>query len=130
MNTIELEARRARIDRIDSVLVRLVAARQREVAVIAALKTGPDSVRDPARIAAILTRVKSAAQRCGLDEAIAIAVWRELLERSAESQETLIAQANRPIHRLDEVQAAASGSSTGSPLGSSMQAVFFVRESP
>lgn len=95
MNTIELEARRARIDRIDSVLVRLVAARQRQVAVIAALKTGPDSVRDPARIAAILTRVKSAAQRCGLDEAIAIPVWRELLERSAESQQALIAHAER-----------------------------------
>lgn len=95
MNTIELEARRARIDRIDSVLVRLVAARQRQVAVIAALKRGPDSVRDPARIAAILTRVKSAAQRCGLDEAIAIPVWRELLERSAESQQALIAHAEQ-----------------------------------
>lgn len=95
MNTTELESRRARIDRIDAVLVRLVAARQRQVAVIAALKAGPDSVRDPARIAAILARVQSAARRCGLDEAIAIPVWRELLERSAEAQQTLIARAGR-----------------------------------
>ena len=95
MNTTELEARRARIDRIDSVLVRLVAARQRQVAVIAALKAGPDSVRDPARIAAILARVQSAARHCGLDETIAIPVWRELLERSAESQKMLIACAEQ-----------------------------------
>lgn len=95
MNLSELEARRARIDRIDSVLVRLVAARQRQVAVIAALKAGPDNVRDPARIAAILARVQSTARRCGLDEAIAIPVWRELLERSAEAQQTLIARAGQ-----------------------------------
>ncbi|WP_292026228.1 chorismate mutase [Brevundimonas sp. UBA2416] len=95
MNTTELEARRARIDRIDSILVRIVAARQRQVAVIAALKAGQDSVRDPARIAAILARVQSAARHCGLDEAIAIPVWRELLERSAESQQKLMTCAER-----------------------------------
>ena len=91
MNLSELEARRARIDQIDSVLVRLVAARQRQVAVIAALKAGADSVRDPVRIAAVLARVQSTARGCGLDEAIAIPVWRELLERSAEAQQMLIA---------------------------------------
>lgn len=95
MNMTELEARRARIDRIDSVLVRLVAARQRQVAVIAALKAGPDSVRDPARVAAILARVQSAARQWGLDETIAIPVWRELLERSAEAQQALIASARQ-----------------------------------
>lgn len=95
MNTTELEARRARIDRIDSILVRLVAARQRQVAAIAALKAGPDSVRDPARIAAILARIQSAARHCGLDEAIAVPVWRELLERSAESQQMLMTCAER-----------------------------------
>lgn len=95
MNTTELEARRARIDRIDSALVRLVAARQRQVAIIAGLKAGPDSVRDPTRIAAILARVQSAARRCGLDEAIAIPVWCELLERSAEAQQTLISRAEQ-----------------------------------
>ena len=95
MNTIELEARRARIDRIDSILVRVIAARQRQVALIAALKAGPDSVRDPVRIAAVLARVQSTARGCGLDEAIAIPVWRELLERSAEAQQMLIALARQ-----------------------------------
>ena len=95
MNLSELEARRARIDQIDSVLVRLVAARQRQVAIIAALKAGPESVRDPARIAAVLARVQSTARRCGLDDAIAIPVWRELLERSAEAQQMLLALARQ-----------------------------------
>lgn len=95
MSLSELEARRARIDRIDSVLVRLVAARQRQVAVIAALKAGADSVRDPVRIAAVLARVQSTARGCGLDQAIAIPVWRELLERSAEAQQMLIALARQ-----------------------------------
>lgn len=95
MSMSELEVRRSRIDQIDTILVRLVAARQRQVAVIAALKAGPDSVRDPARIAAILARVQSAARHCGLDEAIAIPVWRELLERSAESQQMLMTSAER-----------------------------------
>ena len=95
MNTIELEARRARIDRIDSILVRVIAARQRQVALIAALKAGPDSVRDPVRIAAVLARVQSTARGCGLDEAIAIPVWRELLERSAEAQQMLMALARQ-----------------------------------
>lgn len=90
MSAAELAARRARIDRIDTVLVRLVAARQRQVALIAGLKAGPESVRDPERIAAILARVRSDASRCGLDEAIAVPVWRELLERSAEAQQTLL----------------------------------------
>ena len=109
MSAAELTARRSRIDRIDAVLVRLVAARQRQVAFIAGLKAGPDSVRDPERIAAILARVRSAAQRCGLDEAIAIPVWRELLERSAEAQQALL-RAPGTIGRLDEGPDAADGS--------------------
>lgn len=129
MSAAELAARRARIDRIDAALVRLVAARQRQVAFIAGLKAGPDSVRDPERIAAILARVRSAAGRCGLDEAIAVPVWRELLERSAEAQQALL---RRPalMDRLDEGQAGAASPSRPPPPGSSMQPVSTVRESP
>lgn len=129
MSRSELEVRRARIDRIDAVLVRLVAARQRQVAVIAALKTGPDTVRDPARISAILTRVQSAARRHGLDEAIAIPVWRELLERSAEAQQCLLRAPDRLTDRLDEGQAAAASPSSPPRPGSSMQTIAAVRES-
>lgn len=106
MSAVELAARRARIDRIDAMLVRLFAARQRQVAFIAGLKSGPDSVRDPERIAAILAHARSIAQRSGLDEGIAVRVWRELLERSAEAQQ---AQLRRPdlMGRFDDGQTAA-----------------------
>ncbi len=129
MKMTELEVRRARIDRIDAVLVRLVAARQRQVALIAALKAGPDSVRDPERIAAILARVRATSRRCGLDEAIAIPVWRELLERSAEAQQALLRRRNRAIERLDDGQAATASPSSPPHLPSSMQSVSVVRES-
>lgn len=115
MSTAELAACRARIDRIDAVLVRLVAARQRQVAVIARLKAGPDSVRDPERIAVVLAGVRSAARRCGLDEAIAIPVWRELLERSAQAQQALLRRpdpGDRPEHDAPAVE---SGPSRRSP---------------
>lgn len=90
MSAGELADRRARIDRIDTILVRLLAARQRQVALIARLKTGADGVRDPERIAAILARVRCEAGRYGLDETIAVPVWRELLERSAQAQQALL----------------------------------------
>lgn len=130
MRATELAARRARIDRIDALLVRLVAARQRQVAFIAHLKTGPDRVRDPERIAVILGRVRAAARCCGLDEAIAVPVWRELLERSAEAQQALLRASDGVIDRLDEGQGEAAHPSS-SPLASSpMQAGSFTRNSP
>lgn len=92
MNRAELAARRARIDRIDIILVRLMAARQRQVMHIARLKRDPDRVRDPERIATILDRISTAARYHGLDEATATAVWRELLERSARTQQALLLQ--------------------------------------
>lgn len=127
MSAAELAARRARIDRIDAVLVRLLAARQRQVAVIAGLKTGPDKVRDPERIAVILVRIGAAARRCGLDEAIAVPVWRELLERSAQVQEALLRRSG-PAGRLDEGQAAPTVSSIPSPRRSSKQVASAVQE--
>lgn len=95
MNRAELAARRARIDRIDIVLVRLIAARQRQVMQIAHLKNNPEGVRDPERIAFILDHICAAAQRFGLDESVAMPVWRELLERSAEAQQSLLRQEAR-----------------------------------
>lgn len=129
MSAAELAVRRARIDRIDAVLVRLVAARQRQVALIAGLKAGPDSVRDPERIAAILARVRSDAGRYGLDEAIAVPVWRELLERSAEAQQALLRRPDQ-TGPLDDGPAAAASPSSRSPRPSSMPGEFVAQESP
>tara|TARA_R110002051_G_scaffold5976_5_gene29666 strand:- start:1104 stop:1496 length:393 start_codon:yes stop_codon:yes gene_type:complete len=116
MSQAELSVRRARIDRIDTLLVQLIAARQRQVAHIARLKRGPDGIRDPRRIAAILDRIQDAARRFGLDEAIAIPVWRELLERSALAQQAQLRGVNVAHRRLDEGHdAAGHPSRPGSP---------------
>lgn len=130
MSAAELSARRARIDRIDAVLVRLMAARQRQVAHIARLKAGPDNVRDPKRISDILNRVRTTALCCGLEEAIAIPVWRELLERSAEAQQEQLRLSGKTISHLDEVQTAAAHQSRSARPVSSMQAASVVRGFP
>lgn len=129
MSAAELAVRRARIDRIDAVLVRLIAARQRQVALIARLKAGPDSVRDPERIAVVLARVRREARRCGLEEAIAAPVWRELLERSAEAQQALLRRPD-PTGPLDEEQAAAASASSRPARSSSMSGGSVAQESP
>jgi len=116
MNEAELTVRRARIDRIDTLLVRLIAARQRQVARIARLKRDPDGVRDPQRVAAILERVLGSARRFGLDESIAVPVWRELLERSALAQQALLRRAVVSQHPLDEDHEAAGHPSRPGPL--------------
>lgn len=127
MSTGELAARRARIDRIDSILVRLMAARQRQVMHIARLKQDPDAIRDPERIAAILVRIRAAAQRYGLDEAVATPVWCELLERSAETQQTLLRREAQTRVRLDHEQDPAGSRSRSSRDPSPMQSGSAVR---
>ena len=129
MSPTELAGCRARIDQIDAVLVRLIAARQRQVAIIAGLKPGPDQVRDQKRVAAILVRIRSAARRHGLDEQIAVPVWRELLERSAQSQQALLREIGAKA-RLDEGQAAQASPSRRSQPRSSMKAASPAQESP
>lgn len=116
MTQAELSVRRARIDRIDTLLVQLIAARQRQVAHIARLKCDADGVRDPQRIAAILARVRIAARRFGLDEAIAIPVWRELLEQSALAQQALLRGPDVSQGSLDEGHEAAGHPSRPGPL--------------
>ncbi|HEY1223922.1 MAG TPA: chorismate mutase [Brevundimonas sp.] len=128
MNSIELKLRRHRIDRIDAVLVRILAMRQRQVAHIALLKSGPDAVKDPQRVARVLARIRMAARRNGLDERVALPVWRELLERSAEAQQAQLRASGPCPVRLDEGQAAAGDRSRPPPGFGSMQAASAVRE--
>ena len=130
MNRAELAARRARIDQIDLVLVRLVAARQRQVMHIARLKRDPDNIRDTERIAFILSRIREAARRYGLDEAVATPVWRELLERSAESQQALLCEGAEHAMRLEEQQGAAGSPSSPRQIISPMQGEPALRNAP
>lgn len=107
----ELERLRRRIDRIDTALVRLLAARQRKVELIALIKGDPERVRDPRRVAEVLRKVQAEARRAGLSERIVEPVWRELLEGSAREEQALL-RARRPQGSLDMRQPdAAEGSS-------------------
>lgn len=80
---------RAGIDCIDSDLVRLLTERQRYVERAAHIKSHRRDIRDDARIAEIIRRIRTEARRVGLSEATAEAVWRELLEQSV-SHEFLV----------------------------------------
>jgi isochorismate pyruvate lyase len=73
---------RQAIDVLDARLVALLAVRQAYIERAAALKTGRDQVRDPARIEDVVTKVLTAARSAGLSPAIAEPVWRTLIEAS------------------------------------------------
>ncbi len=72
---------RAEIDRLDRALVRLLSERQRYIERAAEIKSQRSDIRDEARILDVLNKVKAEAARQGLNEEIATAVWRELMDR-------------------------------------------------
>jgi len=73
---------RREIDRLDRLLVGLLAQRQAYIERAAEIKPQRGHVRDEARIADVIAKVVAEAKRVGLSPAIAEPVWRELVERS------------------------------------------------
>jgi isochorismate pyruvate lyase len=72
---------RDEIDRIDRLLVRLIAERQGYIEAAGRIKIHRETVRDPWRIEDVVAKVLAAAEREGLSKRIAEPVWRELIER-------------------------------------------------
>ncbi|MEL6258253.1 MAG: chorismate mutase [Pseudomonadota bacterium] len=72
---------RYEIDRIDRVLVTILAERQSFMDAAARIKPSRDRVRDEARIEDVVAKVKAACAEAGLSEAIAEPVWRTLIDR-------------------------------------------------
>ncbi|MFD1147139.1 chorismate mutase [Saccharothrix hoggarensis] len=70
---------RARIDSIDSELVRLLAQRQGLVRAAAAFKVDDQAVRAPDRVARVIASVRERALEAGLEPAVAEAVWRAMI---------------------------------------------------
>jgi isochorismate pyruvate lyase len=70
---------RARIDVIDSELVRLLAQRQGLVRAAASFKTDDQAVRAPDRVAKVIASVRERASAAGLEPAVAEAVWRAMI---------------------------------------------------
>jgi len=73
---------RAEIDRLDSLLVSLLAERQSYIERAAQVKTVRSAVHDQARIDDVIAKVLAAARSAGLSSAIAEPVWRTLIDRS------------------------------------------------
>lgn len=72
---------RYEIDRIDRILVRLLAERQRYIEAAARIKRNRSAVRDEARIEDVVAKVLQSARREGLSPDIAESVWRLLIDR-------------------------------------------------
>lgn len=70
------------VDAIDRELVALLSIRQRYMGAAARIKPDREHVRDDARIADVIGKVRAEARACGLCEATAEAVWRVLIDRS------------------------------------------------
>jgi isochorismate pyruvate lyase len=86
---------RAEIDRIDQSLLQLLAERHRYVTRMAEIKTDPHEARDPARIEAIIEKVRSRSLALDLDEDQAELVWRTLIDWNINYEKGIIAARRR-----------------------------------
>lgn len=72
---------RYEIDRIDRLLVEIMAERQSFMDAAARIKGERNAVHDRARIEDVIAKVKQAAEAAGLSPAIAEPVWRTMIDR-------------------------------------------------
>lgn len=77
---------RVEIDRLDRLLVRLLAERQGYIEAAARIKERADDVRLEWRIEDVVAKVLASAEREGLSKRIAEPVWRELIDRCIEHE--------------------------------------------
>jgi isochorismate pyruvate lyase len=73
---------RAAIDAIDKRLVALIAERLHYIDEAARIKADRDTVRDDARVADVLAKVRAEAQRLGCDPEVVVAAYKALVEAS------------------------------------------------
>jgi isochorismate pyruvate lyase len=95
---------RREIDRIDRILVRLLAERLTYIQRAGHIKKDRALVRDEARIADVLAKVRTACEREGFPFAIAEPVWRALMDGCIAHEFDVFDSSNTPSSR-----AAASG---------------------
>jgi isochorismate pyruvate lyase len=70
---------RENIDRIDHAIVALMAEREKYVAEASRFKKDPGGVRAPARVEAIISKVRADAEAQGLDPAVAERTYRAMI---------------------------------------------------
>lgn len=71
---------REEIDRLDRILVALMAERQRYIEAAGRIKPRADEVRLPWRIEDVVAKVLAEAEKQGLSKRIAEPVWRQIIE--------------------------------------------------
>ena len=86
---------RAEIDRVDQALLTLFAERHAYVTRMAEIKTDPHEARDPARIEAVIARVRERSLALDLDEDQAELVWRTLIDWNINYEKGIIAARRR-----------------------------------
>jgi len=74
-----LDEVRAHIDQIDQDQVRLIAERSAYVSQAARFKTSNDDVKAPARVAAVIQRVRNLADEYGVEPDIVEAVYQTMI---------------------------------------------------
>ncbi|MCW5715170.1 MAG: chorismate mutase [Bauldia sp.] len=87
---------RSEIDRIDAVLVALLAERFGFVRRMAELKRAPSDAYDEDRIEAVLGLVRREAEKHGLDVELAESLWRRLIEWNIAFEERSIGRIAEP----------------------------------
>ncbi len=78
----DMQEVRAEIDAIDRRMVALIAERLHYIDEAARIKADRDTVRDDARVADVLAKVRAEALRLGCDPEVVAAAYRALVEAS------------------------------------------------
>ncbi len=87
---------REEIDRLDRILVALIAERQGYIEAAGRIKPRADEVRLEWRIEDVVAKVLAEARKQGLSERIAEPVWRELIDRCIAHEHEIWALAHPP----------------------------------
>ncbi len=76
-----LEEVRANIDRIDNEIIKLIAERTGYVIQASSFKKSEEGVKAPARVEAVIQKVRTKAQEYGADPDMVEALYREMIAR-------------------------------------------------
>lgn len=90
---------RAEIDRLDRILVALIAERVGYIEAAARIKTDPDTVRLEWRIEDVVAKVLAEADKQGLPKRIAEPVWRELIDRCIDHEHDFWRLTHPPVKK-------------------------------
>jgi len=90
----EMDEVRAEIDRLDRILVSVIAERQRYIEAAGRIKMRAGDVHLPWRIEDVIAKVLAEAENQGLSKRIAEPVWRELIARCIDHEREIWASAH------------------------------------